>query len=121
MKKITQIWRRKNVQNILKSINLGNNYLQKIAQHLKKNPSNLLSDLKSLEDSGYISHRIEGQKDIFPFEKKVYYLNHSGSFLLKFYKDCDKFNKKYSTFFNYYFKSKFQKLKGGRRLNGKKI
>jgi predicted transcriptional regulator len=50
----------------------GNTYLQKISEDLEDNPSNIIKKLKILERKGYLISKIEGNKKVFPFERKVY-------------------------------------------------
>lgn len=57
---------------IIFSMARGNTYLQKISKDLESNPSNILKKLKILERKGYLISKIEGNKKVFPFERKVY-------------------------------------------------
>jgi len=57
---------------IIFSMARGNTYLQKISEDLEDNPSNIIKKLKILERKGYLISKIEGNKKVFPFERKVY-------------------------------------------------
>ena len=57
---------------IIFSMAKGNTYLQKISEDLKSNPSNILKKLKILERKGYLISKVEGNKKVFPFERRVY-------------------------------------------------
>jgi hypothetical protein len=61
--------------NILFSISASNNYPQKVAESLNKNTANILRQLALLEKQKYVSSKLEGNKVVFPFEKRIYSIN----------------------------------------------
>ena len=90
---------------IIFSMAKGNTYLQKISEDLKSNPSNILKKLKILERKGYLISKIEGNKKVFPFERRVYAIPSK-----KLVKDfIDYFIKKRRTELNSIFMSKTEK------------
>ena len=60
---------------LLFTIIAGNNYPKKIAESLNKDFGNVSRQLKFLEKKDFVSVKIEGNKKIFPFEKKIYSVN----------------------------------------------
>ena len=90
---------------IIFSMAKGNTYLQKISEDLEENPSNIIKKLKILERKGYLISKIEGNKKVFPFERKVYAIPSK-----KLVKDfIDYFMKKRRTELNSIFMAKSEK------------
>jgi len=90
---------------IIFSMAKGNTYLQKISEDLEDNPSNIIKKLKILERKGYLISKIEGNKKVFPFERKVYAIPSK-----KLVKDfIDYFMKKRRTELNSIFMAKSEK------------
>jgi hypothetical protein len=90
---------------IIFSMARGNTYLQKMSEDLKLNPSNLLKKLKILERKGYLISKIEGNKKVFPFERRVYII-HSKKLVGEF---IDYFMKKRKTELNAIFMTRADK------------
>lgn len=57
---------------ILFTIGAGNNYPKKIAESLGREVANTHKQLNILEKKGYVKSKLEGNKNVFPFEIRVY-------------------------------------------------
>ncbi|MFA5992778.1 MAG: hypothetical protein WC796_03665 [Candidatus Pacearchaeota archaeon] len=57
---------------MLFSIIAGNNYPQKIAEVIGKEPSNVSRQVQLLKRKGYVNSKKYGNKNKFPFEKTIY-------------------------------------------------
>lgn len=57
---------------ILFSIGAGNNYPKKIAESLGREIANTHKQLNVLEKKSYVKSKLEGDKNVFPFERRIY-------------------------------------------------
>ncbi|MCD4759340.1 hypothetical protein K8R33_00445, partial [archaeon] len=71
-RKFTPIIENQLYSSLIFSIANGNSYPKKIAESLNKDFGNISRQLTLLEKKGFALSKLEGSKNVFPFERKVY-------------------------------------------------